>query len=97
MVIGVAKKVGPRLREHHRRVDAEVVSNSSNKIHQTWEPPFSRALYVASHLILGVVRGLPPLVGLGPRRVPLPLRLAPPMPFRLESDFELGNLEKCSQ
>ena len=27
------------------RRQAEVVSNSSNKIHQTWEPPFSRALY----------------------------------------------------
>ena len=29
-----------------RQVEAEVVSNSRNKIHQTWGPPFSQALYV---------------------------------------------------
>ena len=28
-------KVGPRLREYFRQVEAEVVSNSRNKIHQT--------------------------------------------------------------
>ena len=43
---GVAKRVLPRLRECSRQVEAEVVSNSSNKIHQTWGPPFSRALYL---------------------------------------------------
>ena len=35
----------PRLREFLREVEAEVVSKSRNKIHQTWIPPFSRALY----------------------------------------------------
>ena len=29
-----------------RQVEAEVVSKSRNKIHQTWGPPFSRALYI---------------------------------------------------
>ena len=33
---GVAKRVLPRLRECSRQVEAEVVSNSSDKIHQTW-------------------------------------------------------------
>ena len=28
------------------QAQAEVVSKSSNKIHQTWGPPFSRALYM---------------------------------------------------
>ena len=42
---GVAKRVLPRLRECSRQVEAEVVSNSSNKIHQTWEALFWRPLY----------------------------------------------------
>ena len=39
-----AKRKRPRLRECSRQVEAEVVSNSSNKIHQTWEPLFWRPL-----------------------------------------------------
>ena len=35
----------PRLRERSRQVEAEVVSNSSNKVHQTWEALFWRPLY----------------------------------------------------
>ena len=42
---GVAKRVLPWLRECSRQVEAEVVSNSSNKIHQTWEALFWRPLY----------------------------------------------------
>ena len=42
---GSGKKVDPRLRECCRQSQAEVVSKSSNKIHQTRGPPFSRALY----------------------------------------------------
>ena len=41
---GLGQKVIPRLRECCRHSQAEVVSKSSNKIHQTWGPPFSRAL-----------------------------------------------------
>ena len=37
MTTVIAKRVLPRLRECSRQVEAEVVSNSSNKIHQTWE------------------------------------------------------------
>ena len=44
----VAKRVLPRLRECSRQVEAEVVSNSSNKIHQTWEALFWRPLYILS-------------------------------------------------
>ena len=29
-----------------RQSQAEAISNSRNKIHQTWAPPFSRALYL---------------------------------------------------
>ena len=42
---GLSKKVVPRLRECCRQTQAEVVSKSSNKNHQTWELPFSPALY----------------------------------------------------
>ena len=35
------------MRECCRQVEAEVVSKSKNKIHQTWGPPISRALYIA--------------------------------------------------
>ena len=42
---GLGWNVIPRLRECCRQVEAEVVSNSKNKIHQTWGPPFRRALY----------------------------------------------------
>ena len=38
-------KVGPRSREFFRQVEAKVITNSRNKIHQNLEPPFSRALY----------------------------------------------------
>ena len=37
-------KGGPRLRECCKLSQAEVVSKSRNKIHQTWGPLFSRAL-----------------------------------------------------
>ena len=45
-----AKKVIPRLRECYRQLGAEVVRNSSNKLNQTWGPPFSRALYVRARV-----------------------------------------------
>ena len=35
----------PRLGESCRQSQAEEVSNSSEKIHQTWRPPFVTALY----------------------------------------------------
>ena len=40
-LVSACKKVVPRLRECWRQGQAEVVSNSSNKIHQTWGPPFT--------------------------------------------------------
>ena len=40
----LGKKDVPRLREYCRQSQADVVSKISNKIHQTWEPSFSRAL-----------------------------------------------------
>ena len=43
-VQGSAKKASARLRECCRQAQAEVISNSSNEIHQTWPKPFSRAL-----------------------------------------------------
>ena len=42
---GLGYKVIPRLRECCKQSQAEVVSKSSSKIHQTWGLPFSRALY----------------------------------------------------
>ena len=45
IVQGSAKKVVPRLRECCGQSQADVVSKSSNNIHQTWGPPFSRSLY----------------------------------------------------
>ena len=39
-------KTVPRLREFFRQVEAGVVSNSRNKLHQTWRPFFSPPLYV---------------------------------------------------
>ena len=42
---GSANPWGPRLREFFRQVEAEVISNCSNKIHQTWGPWISRSLY----------------------------------------------------
>ena len=44
VITGVAKRVLPRLRECSRQVEAEVVSNSSNNILQTWEALFWQAL-----------------------------------------------------
>ena len=35
---GLGYKVGPRLCERCKQGQAEVISNSSNKDHQTWEP-----------------------------------------------------------
>ena len=35
----------PRLPECCRQAEAEVICNSRNKIHQTWEQPYSEALY----------------------------------------------------
>ena len=43
-VQGSAKKVVPKLRECCRQSQADVVSKSSNKFHQTCGPLFSRAL-----------------------------------------------------
>ena len=43
---GLGKKAPARFRECSRQVQAEVVSNSSNKIHQTWPKPFSQPLYL---------------------------------------------------
>ena len=45
-----AKRVGTRLLECCRQSQAEVVSKNSNKVHQTWGPPFSRARYCVSFL-----------------------------------------------
>ena len=42
----VAKRVLPRLQASSRQVEAEVVSNSNNKTHQTWEALFWRPLWV---------------------------------------------------
>ena len=39
----------PRLSEYDRQGQAEVVSNSRSKFHQTWASPFSRALYSGRH------------------------------------------------
>ena len=41
-------KVVPRLRECCSLSQTDVISNSSNKIHQTWQPPFGQALYSLS-------------------------------------------------
>ena len=37
------------MRECCRQVEAEVASKSRNKIHQTWGPPISGALYIHIH------------------------------------------------
>ena len=42
---GLNYKAVPRLCECCRQVEAKEVSNSRNKIHQTWERPYSGALY----------------------------------------------------
>ena len=42
---GIGQKVDPRLRDCCRQGQSEVVSNNRNKVHQTWGPPYSRALY----------------------------------------------------
>ena len=41
-----------RLRECCRQAGAEVISNSSSKIHQTWSIVFSRPLYIPANLRL---------------------------------------------
>ena len=43
---GFVKRMLPKLRECSRQVEAEVVRNSSNKIHLTWEALFWRPLYL---------------------------------------------------
>ena len=43
---GLGNKASARLCECFRQAQAEVVSNSKSKIHQTWPMPFSQALYV---------------------------------------------------
>ena len=43
---GPGKRMAPRLQEFFRPGQAEVVSNSKNKILATWEPFFRRALYI---------------------------------------------------
>ena len=42
---GPYSKAVPRLRECCGQAETEVVSYSRNKIHQTWERPYSEALY----------------------------------------------------
>ena len=42
---GPGKRMVPRLQKLFRQGQAEVVSNSKNKILATWEPFFRRALY----------------------------------------------------
>ena len=37
-------KSRPHVGEFFRQVEAGVVSNSWNKIHQTWGPPYNRAM-----------------------------------------------------
>ena len=44
---GNLHKAVPRLRECCGQVEAEEVSNSTNKIHQTWERPYGDSLYPA--------------------------------------------------
>ena len=44
--------MGPRLRECCWQGHAEVVSNSRNKIHQTWGPLFPSALYLTQVFVL---------------------------------------------
>ena len=44
-ISGNVYKVVPRLRECCRQVEEEAVSNSRNKIHQTWEQPYGDSLY----------------------------------------------------
>ena len=39
------QKVGPRLREFFRQLEAEVMSNSRHKLHQTLGPLFGPPLY----------------------------------------------------
>ena len=46
----VTKRVLPRFRECSRQVEAEVVSNSTNKIYQTWKALFWRSLQAACPL-----------------------------------------------
>ena len=45
MSTGLQYMAGPMLRECCQQVETEVVSNSRNKIHQTWGPPYIGALY----------------------------------------------------
>ena len=42
---GLDYEAVPRLQECCRQFEAEVVSISRNKVHQTWEQSYSRALY----------------------------------------------------
>ena len=43
---GLLYKAVPRLQECCRHVEAAEVSNSRNKVHQTWERPYRDSLYV---------------------------------------------------
>ena len=45
---GLGLKLVARLRECRRLSQAEVVSKNRNKIHQSWGPPFSGALFLLS-------------------------------------------------
>ena len=49
---GLGLKGFPRLREFFRQVEAEMVSNSRNEIHQTWGPLCNPSLRVRSALWL---------------------------------------------
>ena len=57
LIQGSTNRRGPRLRECCRQVEAEVVSKSRNKIHQTQGPPISGALYCGFETSRGVNDG----------------------------------------
>ena len=56
---GSAKRLWSSWENAWRQARAEVVSNSSIKIHQTCSKPFSRALYQYHCLLLGVITPSP--------------------------------------
>ena len=77
------------MRECSRPVEAEVVSNSRNKLHQTWGPWISRSLYlVLSYSYCETVRTSAPIQLLLKRvmkRMPLLLRNHSLPPLWMES------------
>ena len=81
-----------RLREYWRQVQAEVVSNSRNKIHQTWQKPSSRALYIRN--FFGFLEPFPlsansfnnPYGARSSSSTVCPLFGLPPLPFSARAD-----------